>query len=172
MYKKKSTRSGLENIIVVKMLHVVLARTIVEQLELIFVFLWLRVCVKSRNPMDPNLSRSLTAFFATAERLKPSAIEMHHAFLLCMSTMYLPLQQFFCQVRVHRPWPTHSKHGKLVEAVRLITRESWNYEGKDKTHPWNNPGSTNYKSDNKKSSWNDWHPEESEEEFKEPPDQP
>ena len=39
MYKKKSTRSGLENIIVVKMLHVVLARTIVEQLELIFVFL-------------------------------------------------------------------------------------------------------------------------------------
>ena len=123
MYKKKSTRSGLENIIVVKMLHVVLARTIVEQLELIFVFLWLRVCVKSRNPMDPNLSRSLTAFFATAERLKPSAIEMHHAFLLCMSTMYLPLQQFFCQVRVHRPWPTHSKHGKLVEAVRLITRD-------------------------------------------------
>ena len=39
MYEKKSTRSGLENIIAVMMFHVVFARTIVEQLELIFVFL-------------------------------------------------------------------------------------------------------------------------------------
>ena len=49
---------------------------------------------------------------------------------------------------------------------------SWNYEGNDKTHPWSNAGSTNfksdYKSDNKKSSWNDWHPEESEEELRSP----
>ena len=27
---------------------------------------------------------------------------------------------------------------------------SWNYEGKDKTHPWSNAGPTNYKSDNKR----------------------
>ena len=37
---------------------------------------------------------------------------------------------------------------------------SWNYHGKDKTHPWNNAGSCNYMGDIKKSSWKDWHPEE------------
>ena len=36
------------------------------------------------------------------------------------------------------------------------------------THPWSNAGSSNYQSDNKKSSWKDWRPEDYEAELRSP----
>ena len=64
---KKLTRSGPENITVVKMLHVVFVRIIVEPLELTFAGQLLQACAKSTSPMDPSFSKLLTAFFAIAD---------------------------------------------------------------------------------------------------------
>ena len=47
-------------------------------------------------------------------------------------------------------------------------KSSWNPENKDKNHPWNNAGTSNYQSDNRKSSWKDWQSEDYEEELRSP----
>ena len=47
-------------------------------------------------------------------------------------------------------------------------KSSWDPENKDKNHPWSNAGTSNYQSDNRKSSWKDWQSEDYEEELRSP----